>query len=263
MQLDPRTRRLASRLIDGMGLRRPVFRMKEWLMSRGDREIEAADGAPVPSPYLRTLVGGSPGLESFLQSGRLIAEEFDAILRDHGSGLFEAQAVLEWGCGCGRLSRWIAPRTAVFTGVDINARLLRWCAAHLPGRYLRNTLQPPLPVSPEFADVVYACSVLTHLREETSRAWLAEIARVLRADGRALITFHDPEHPSAAPVRAALERDGWAVRFDRLEGSNNLAACMTIAHLEQLASPGLRLLTYRPSSRSVSGQGVALFSRAR
>ncbi len=255
-------RQLASRLINDIGLRRPVFRLREWLISRTDRRTGGGQGAPpTPSSYLRTLVIGTSNLDWFLESGQRDAEEFDSLLRRHGSGLFDRQSVLEWGCGCGRLSRWVAPRIGAFTGVDINPRLIRWCGANLPGRYLLNKITPPLPLGHEGFEVIYGCSVLTHLREASARSWFVELARVLQPGGRALLTFHDPQHPSAAPVRDTLERDGWAVRFDDLEGSNHLAAYATSEHLAVLAAPALTLLDYIPSTASTSAQAVAVFAK--
>ena len=81
------------------------------------------------------------------------------------------------------------------------------------------------------------------------------------AGGFALLTFHDPEHPGAAGLQAALAARGWAVRFDSLEGSNNMAAYATAERLAELAAPSLRLVDYTPSSRSTSLQAVAVFAR--
>lgn len=258
-----RLRTALARTVDALGLRRLVFRTREWLISRGDRRTEApGDPLAVPSPYLRTLVIGTPDLDWFLQSGRRDAEEFlDALARNGAAPLPQA-SVLEWGCGCGRLSRWIAPRAARFVGVDINPRLLGWCVDNLPGDYRRTALAPPAPLPGAAFDIVYGCSVLTHLREASARAWLAELERVLKPGGRLLLTFHDPEHPGAAELQETLAERGWAVRFDALEGSNNLAAYATAGRLASLAPDRLSLEDYTPSSASTSLQAVAVFAKA-
>ena len=260
--MDAAVRRTAARWIDRLGLRRAVFRSREWLISRRDRRVATSDGdPPAPPPYLRTLVVGTPDLDWFQQSGERDAAEFEAELRKAGAPPFAEASVLEWGCGCGRLSRHVAPRARAFTGVDINARLVRWSAAHLPGDYRVVAPQPPTTLPAAAFDIVYGCSVLTHLREGTAEAWLAELGRLLKPGGFALLTFHDPEHPGASGLDATLAERGWAVRFDSLEGSNNLAAYATAAHLADLAAPHLRLVGYTPSSRSTSLQAVAVFAR--
>ena len=231
-------------------------------MSHRDPRVSLEKGAsPTPPAYLRTVVVGTPNLDWFLTSGQRDADEFDAVLRRNGSGLFNGERVLEWGCGCGRLARWIAPRVADFTGIDINPRLVRWCIANLPGRYRKIPFLPPAPLGDHRFDVVYGCSVLTHLRERSAKAWLAELARTTRPGGRVLLTFHDPQHPGAEPVRETLTQTGYAVRFDRLAGSNHLAAYATPEHLAHMAEPAFEFLDYVPSTRSTSLQAILVLGK--
>ena len=97
--------------------------------------------------------------------------------------------------------------------------------------------------------MLYAYSVLTHLREATAIAWLAEIARVLRRGGLALLTFHDEAFaelfgpPGAA---AALAKRPYVVLNDALEGSNYISAWTTRAHFTELAAGRFEVLEIRP-----------------
>jgi SAM-dependent methyltransferase len=260
MHLD-RRRRLASRFIDGLQLRGPVFRWRERRLAAAATGPETdAQGRSLPPPLLRVLVCGTANADYFLDSGRDTVAEFDAVLRASGGGLADARAVLDLGCGCGRLARW-APKPERLTGFDINARLVRWCAANLPGRFRTVRLGRPLPAGQGAFDQLYACSVITHLRRDTARAWLAEIARVLEPGGRALITFHDARHPNAEPVRDQLAAEGWAVRFDSLEGSNHLASFVTAEVLADLARPHLELIDVRASDTTACGQAIAVLRR--
>lgn len=260
MQID--RRRLASRLIDGLRLRAPVFRWRERRLAAAAIGPEvAADGRPLPPPLLRVLVCGTANADYFLDSGRDTIAEFDAVLRATGPGLADARALLDLGCGCGRLARW-APAPERLTGFDINPRLVRWCAANLPGRFGTVRLGRPLSAGEGAFDLLYACSVITHLRRDTARAWLAEIARVLEPGGRALVTFHDERHPNAEPVQGQLAAEGWAVRFDSLEGSNHLASFVTASVLTELARPGLELIDVRPSDATACKQAIAVLRRA-
>ena len=141
-------------------------------------------------------------------------------------------------------------------------RLLRWCASALPGEYRRTALAPPTLLPAGTFDLAYGCSVLTHLREASAQAWLAELERLLKPGGRLLLTFHDPEHPGAAGLQAELASHGWAVRFDALEGSNNLAAFTTAERLAALLPPALSLVESVPSSASTSLQAIAVMAKA-
>jgi SAM-dependent methyltransferase len=89
-------------------------------------------------------------------------------------------------------------------------------------------------------DLVYAHSVLTHLTEPTATAWLAEVARVLRPGGLALMTFHDEAYAQAwAPdgVAARLAGEPYVVWNNAMEGSNYISAWTTRARLAEMAAP--------------------------
>lgn len=219
------------------------------------------DGKPLPPALLRVMVCGTANPDYFLQSGRETVAEFDAALHATGGGLAEARAVLDLGCGCGRLARWAPVEPGRLTGMDIEPRLVRWCAENLPGRWKTVRLGAALPTADGEFDLVYACSVITHLRRDTAGRWLAEVARVLEPGGRALITFHDERHPQAAAVLDDLRRDGWAVRFDSLEGSNHLASFTTAEILAELAGPELEIVQVTPSDSTVCKQAIAVLRK--
>jgi len=260
-RMSARARSLAGDFIHRVGLRGPIFRWRERRMaSRASGSETAPDGRPLPPPLLRVMVCGTANPDYFLQSGRETIAEFDGALRAAGGGFAEARAVLDLGCGCGRLARWFPGRSDRLTGFDIEPRLVRWCADNLPGRWGTVRLRAPLPAPDGAFDLVYACSVITHLRRETARDWLAEVARVLEPGGRALITFHDERHPGAAEVQDALRGQGWAVRFDSLEGSNHLASFITAEHLTALAV-GLDLVSAHPSDATHCGQAIAILRK--
>ena len=150
-----------------------------------------------------------------------------------------------------------------FIGYDINAGLAAWCDANLPGDYQQNQLRPPLPLPDGAADIVYAYSVFTHLREPTAIRWLEEIARVLRPGGLALVTFHDEtfaELRGLADVRTALETQPYFVLNDALEGSNYISAWTTRAHFSQLVGARFEPLEILPG-RSDLTQAIAVLSR--
>jgi SAM-dependent methyltransferase len=102
-------------------------------------------------------------------------------------------AVLEWGCGPGRLIRHmpglLAGRELRLVGSDYNPRSIAWTRANLPGiEFVENGLNPPLDVPDATFDAVYCVSVFTHLSEDVQLAWAAELARVLKPGGLLLCT---------------------------------------------------------------------------
>jgi SAM-dependent methyltransferase len=225
------------------------------------------DALPMPPPDLMVAVAGTPNREWFSTSGRRDADLFKGHAARHGVPLADQRVVVDLGCGCGRIARWLAPEVVGgqgrFLGFDINPGMAGWCDANLPGDYGRNQLLPPLAVPDGTSDIVYAYSVLTHLREATAVLWLEEIARVLRPGGLALLTFHDETYAeicAPAEVRAALTTQPYVVLNDALEGSNYISAWTTREHFSRLAGPLFEPLEILPGRADFS-QALAVLRR--
>jgi ubiquinone/menaquinone biosynthesis C-methylase UbiE len=120
----------------------------------------------------------------------------EATLGTSGMGLSSFQRVLDFGCGCGRVLRWLRDRVPAHQelyGTDIDARAISWCQARLDfGRFSTNAGRPPLAFADNHFDLVYAISVFSHLRVDYQEAWLRELARVTRPGGIVLLTVHGP-----------------------------------------------------------------------
>jgi len=99
--------------------------------------------------------------------------------------------VLEFGCGCGRMSRWLLEEPGMhLTGIDIHPALIEWCSRHLPtGLFETNPALPPTRFADESFDLVVNHSVFTHLDEDYQDLWLEELARVTRPEGLAVLSF--------------------------------------------------------------------------
>ena len=142
------------------------------------------------------------------------------------AGLKPDERVLDVGCGIGRMARPLAgflDERGRYEGFDVNPIGIGWCQLHYDERFrftladLYNRRYHPtgalkahefrFPYDDDSFDVVLAASVLTHLLEDEAEHYLAEIARVLRTGGRALITFFLLDDESRATIgegRAAL-----------------------------------------------------------
>lgn len=261
-------RRLVRRGLELTGLIGPYYRWLEQRQARALAGERVDDGRPMPPAELVVLVSG-PSLAWFSGRGRADATMFRDLAARHGADVATGLSVLDFGCGAGRIARWLAPEViaagGAFHGSDLNPRLAGWCAANLPGRYAANGLQPPLALAAATIDLVYAHSVLTHLTEATARAWLAELARVLRPGGLALLTFHDESFTEAwAPegVAARLAAEGYVVWNNALEGSNYISSWTTRARLTELARPWFEVAEIIPGRRDEPAQAISVL-RAR
>lgn len=241
----------------------PAFRVAQRVQALSEPEGESDDGLPLPPRHLRVLTAGTAKADHFLVLGRRAAEEFVSLAQAHGQPL-GAGAVLEFGVGCGRVARHVTRRRpgVAFHGCDIDPRLLAWSRDHLPGAYEVTAGDPPLPYADAVFDLVYALSVFTHLHDANARAWLEELARVTRPGGLAILTHHDERLPQATVIRQALDRDGYAVFSEGVEGSNLLSTYFTAAALAERAAPRWSLVQSLGSDASATGQGVAVLRRA-
>lgn len=166
-------------------------------MARAERAHEArrngGDGLPIPPPRLRYRVTGLLDDAVFLSGGREIALRVERLLALAGRAPDDIGAVLDFGCGCGRIARHLVPRLrrARYLGVDIDAEAIGWCREALPfGEWHITTPTPPLPVPDGGFDLLIALSVLAHLDEASQHAWLAEFHRVLAPGGVAIVSVN-------------------------------------------------------------------------
>lgn len=101
--------------------------------------------------------------------------------------------VLDWGCGSGRLLRYLLSVEGLrVTGADIDADNITWCRNHLPGTYVDLPLHPPSPLPDGEFDLAIGLSIFTHLTEITQFEWLGELRRVTKPGAILLMSIHGP-----------------------------------------------------------------------
>lgn len=153
----------------------------------------AARVGPLPAANQMARVIGEPSDFSFRMGGYTAFHNLQRAVRDAtGSDLTAYPRVLDWGCGCARVSRYFLPLPGCqLTGVDVDPDNVGWCRANLPaGTWDVVPLRPPTQLPGAAFDLAFGVSVFTHLKEPDQFAWLAELRRVLRPGGLALMTFH-------------------------------------------------------------------------
>ncbi|HXH97561.1 MAG TPA: class I SAM-dependent methyltransferase, partial [Gaiellaceae bacterium] len=163
--------------------------------------------------------------------------------------LDEVEAVLDFGCGCGRVTRYWAGFGASVAGSDLDRAAVEWCRGNLPfGRFEVNGLEPPLAFENESFDLVYALSVFTHLPSELQLAWRDELLRVLRPGGYLLVTTHGRSYlPRLEPAeRERFERGELVVRWADLPGTNLCSAYHPERYLRETFANGLELVELVP-----------------
>ncbi|HET7568286.1 MAG TPA: class I SAM-dependent methyltransferase [Gaiellaceae bacterium] len=237
-------KRRVLRLLERAGLLRPAFRGWEaWQSLRGGRRI-AVDGPPLPPRRLMVRVAGTADADWFLRGGRAA---YDAIVEHVPVG--ELESVLDFGCGCGRVTRWWHGFPGTVAGSDLSEPAIRWCRANLPfARFETNGLAPPLAFADASFDLVYGFSVFTHLTAELQLAWRDELLRVLRPGGRLLVSTHGRSYLPRLEdgERAAFEAGELVVRWGDLPGTNLCSAYHPERYLRETFAAGFAFVELEP-----------------
>jgi ubiquinone/menaquinone biosynthesis C-methylase UbiE len=155
-----------------------------------DRSCSPRD-LPVPPHH---LLLGHADAKTFLDWGEQHFSNMARILEDSGHPVAPGQKILDFGCGSGRLIRWLCgvAEDSEIWGVDIRGGHILWCKQNLqpPFHFAVTTIVPHLPFEDNYFDLVYAGSVFTHI-DDLVDSWLLELKRILKPNGRLYITIHD------------------------------------------------------------------------
>jgi len=193
----------------------------------------STDPLPIPPFEMRQLVG--PTDESAFDNAT-----GDSILEVPDS---QFAAVLDFGCGCGRLARQLIQqrvRPLRYLGFDLHPGMIRWCQQNLAPRAsgfefrhhdVENAYfnpgegKPPLlpmPAEDGAFSLVIALSVFTHTTQAHAEYYLKEVVRVLQPGGMlaaSFFLFEKRYFPMMQDFQNALYiniEDPWnAVIFDR------------------------------------------------
>jgi SAM-dependent methyltransferase len=153
-------------------------------------------GPPLPPQELRALVGAGADPNDFLASGSTLFLAIEKLV-----DLRQSKAILDFGCGCGRLLRFLSryAQEADMVGVDIEPRHIQWCSCNLDfATFTVNQKLPPLMFPAGRFDTVISLSVFSHLPESHHRAWKEELARVIAPGGNIIVTTLGPPAIEAA-----------------------------------------------------------------
>ena len=161
-----------------------------------DAALERERAAPLP-PRALALRAGVPDPADVIASYRAVGRDsrttiLELLAAGDPAFSFAGKRVLDFGCGSGKVMRHFLPEAedCELWGCDIDDRSIDWINAELspPLHAFANAEAPPLEHPPSSFDLIWAVSVFTHLTDHWA-GWLAELHRVLRPGGLAIISF--------------------------------------------------------------------------
>lgn len=150
----------------------------------------------VPDPALQERWNGVGGVVLASQSAAFYAKLRDRYRLRSDRPLDEA-VVLDFGCGWGRLTRYLARDVAPgrLYGCDPVEEILAVCRdSGVPARLARSEFVPErIPFDATF-DLAFAFSVFTHLSERAHEHCLRALHAALRPGGILVVTVRPPEY---------------------------------------------------------------------
>jgi SAM-dependent methyltransferase len=171
-------------------------RLLQWAHTVGPGNHEALRErlSPVPPPDLRRL-DGSAEEPVYLWTGLVDVMNFFAIYQRMGTPPDDRKPrVLDFGCGSGRLARYLNMHDEVEAfGVDSHALAVEWCQLNLDRVVtLLQAGRQQLPFGGAHFDLVYAMTLFTGAVHSRMRQWFDEVTRVLAPGGLLLAVTYGP-----------------------------------------------------------------------
>jgi trans-aconitate methyltransferase len=181
----------------------------------------------------------------YLKSGQEAANEFAALFQQlHPS---PARAVMDWGCGVGRVTRHLPhyfPEAGIF-GIDINAASIQWLEQHIPAISFLPATEIPQLLQSSF-DLIIGTSVLTHIPADQQASVLLQLQQWLAPQGIACIstrgTYYHPQL-SSHQLRQ-LEYNGLLTCGGTVPGSRSMKTYHTTKGMLQLLPADMEIMLY-------------------
>jgi SAM-dependent methyltransferase len=213
--------------------------------------------------------------------GRSLGKRYLTAFIDLG-GLQPDHAVLEPGCGSGRMAEPLAEYlgdAGRYDGFDVVAEAVEWCQANIADKHpnfrfrhvdvLNKAYNPNGHLDPESFqfpypdkafDFVFLTSVFTHMLPPEVRHYLSEIRRVLRPRGTCLMTLFLMNGDSWEAIQTGraerrFEHEGDGYLFDSIEVPERAIAYRDDEALSLLDQAGFSLRVPIQRGRWAGGPG--------
>ncbi len=186
-----------------------------WLLTDG------YDASPAMNRLLPTMPEERIQLNFTGKSGKYALSEafsayqfFKEIAEQHSRNITKMDAILDFGCGWGRIIRFFLKdlEPSRIYGADCYDEMVHLCRQqNLNCNFDLINPMPPIPYRDGTFDLIYLYSVFSHLSEEAHLAWLSEFHRILKPGGIFIATTRPAEFIEYCQALAKKkEVDEWA-----------------------------------------------------
>ena len=212
-------------------------------------------------------MGSSDNFNFELGGATLFHRIQDYLFERFGLRYGNMHAILDWGCGAGRLlSYFQSVAGPQVWGSDIDSDNLAFCQKRLPFAHcVVFPLVPPTTLDASMFDLVIGISVCTHLSEQHQDQWLAELRRLCRPGGLVLLSVQGKSQSALyredAGIVRQLDQFGFVIKgvnpsINDLIGSSSVPISMWCRRATTSASIGV--VISRCSNSSTASQRIRI-----
>ena len=239
---------------------------RSWCRNLGYRLTGANDRYSIPPTKLIDLTILSRDVAWYLSSGKIGTDSILFTLEKNNLSMKVFTAVLDFGCGCGRVMRnWGKLEGPRLYGTDYNPILVDWCQKNLSGiaTFGTNQLHPPLDYEDGSFDFVYSISVFTHLNAHLQELWRDELARIIKPGGYLLLTTHGESRilQMTPDERERFLAGDLVVKKGSNSGANTCAAYHPEEYVRKQMSPLFSVIDFIPRGSRDCDQDIYLLQR--
>jgi SAM-dependent methyltransferase len=189
-------------------VRQTVFGLRRFLPPQRVPELP---GRVHPNDFMTNRLIPFPGssIEDYMRDSRRHFEIVSDYLDGLGRKWSDINAMIDFGCGYGRVTRWfttvLAPER--ITACDVQMEPVRFCEREFG---VRGLIAKPEIHGTAFKtyDLLVGISVLTHLSPRRIQAFLFELERILRPGGLAIFSAHGPlSAGKASRLKSSLDEE--------------------------------------------------------
>jgi SAM-dependent methyltransferase len=155
------------------------------------RAMGVVDFQVPPNHNIRTT--SSNTIRHYYESGLTTALPIVVSAMHAGLDVSQPLNVLDFGCGAGRQLLQFTRHYPHWrmSACDVDFDVIKFIKRAYPRvDAYASSFDPPLKYADGTFDMLYAVSIFSHLSFDDARLWLAELARVLRPGGLAMLTFN-------------------------------------------------------------------------
>jgi len=128
--------------------------------------------------------------EKFSQTRNFFWRDFEFLERY----VFEKDYVLDFGCGNGRLAKFLESKNIKYFGVDVSQKLINIAQKRYPReKFSKINRQDSLAFNDNFFNKIFSIAVFHHFPPTIASFWAKELKRVLKCGGTMIITVWNLE----------------------------------------------------------------------